>query len=68
MKKYRIELKETVSYYGEIEADSLQEALDKAEKLAADNEFPNDEQCLDDAVLSAWDDNGDLVERSIHEE
>jgi len=67
MKKYRIELKETVLYYGDIEANSLQEALDKAEKLAANNEFPNGEQCLDDAVLSAWDDSGELVERSIHE-
>jgi len=54
-KTFKIELKETVTYFADIEADTIEEALDKAEHLAANNEFPNGDQTLEDSVLTGWD-------------
>ena len=54
-KTFKIELKETVTYFADIEADTIQEAFDKAQHLAANNEFPNGEQTLEDSVLTGWD-------------
>ena len=57
MKKYRVVLKETVFYFTDIEAENAEKAAEIGAKLYAKEEFPNDLQELDTAVIKAhnWD-------------
>ena len=56
--KFNVKLTETVSYFAQIEADSLVEAYEKAKQLAKDNEFPNGDQELVSSTIHV--DNGKL--------
>lgn len=56
MKKiYKVELTETVKYFGVIEAESLEDAATQAKKLAEDNAFPDGEQELLSSEVAASD-------------
>lgn len=51
MKKFDVTLTETVKYFAEIEAETLEEAMDIAMKMAEDSSFPNGEQELVEGVI-----------------
>ena len=58
MKTYRVELTETVTYFTEIDANSLQEAMEEGQRLALHSDFPNGIMELNKSKVTARDEKG----------
>ena len=61
MKTFKVELTETVTYFTEIDADSIEEALAEGKRLAQGSDFPNGSVELLDSKVTAY--NEDYTEK-----
>ena len=65
MKSFDVTLTETVRYFTEIEAETLEEAMGIAKKMAEDSSFPNGEQELVESFIEGRGSDGIYLCRNL---